>query len=235
MRRRTDAFSRLVGTEFDRSTQSHARAVHVRRSQSANADRSEQGIPASQRALLVDRHAHDRRRVFSYVSDQASAEAELAGSFRRGRCTSSPSVWEGEVHLLSAARAICAFVAANVRYSARSKGLSAFLADSFQFQRHFFLFLEAISFVILSEAKNLGSIWVDPARETDQRCFVLLNMTALFMGSVLVSCSGWFVFLRDDNLKVLMTLCRRIYRLVGKDNRRAWGYHLPGIRQELSG
>lgn len=73
MRRRADAFSRLVGTEFDRSTQSHARAVHVRRSQSADADRSEQGIPAPQRALFVSRHAQDRRRVFSYVPDQASA------------------------------------------------------------------------------------------------------------------------------------------------------------------
>src|SRR5882724_3818512 len=91
MRRRTDAFSRLVETEFHRSTQSHARAVHVRRSESPHAYRCEQGIPTSQRALLVDRHAHDRRRVFSYLSNQASAEAELAGSFRRGRCTSSPS------------------------------------------------------------------------------------------------------------------------------------------------
>ena len=57
LRRRTDAFSRLVGRGFNRSTQSHAGAVHVRRSQSANADRSEQGIPAPQRSLLVDRHA----------------------------------------------------------------------------------------------------------------------------------------------------------------------------------
>ena len=91
MRRRTDAFSRLVETEFHRSTQSHARAVHVRRSQSTNADRSEQGIPAPQRALLVSRHAHNRRRVFSHVSDQASAEAGVADSLRRGRRTSSPS------------------------------------------------------------------------------------------------------------------------------------------------
>ncbi len=91
MRRRTDAFSRLVGTGFDQSTQSHARAIHVRRSESTYADRSEQGIPAPQRALLVDRHAQDRRRVFSYVSDQESAEAGLADSLRHGRRTTSPS------------------------------------------------------------------------------------------------------------------------------------------------
>ena len=50
----------------------------------------------------------------------------------------------------------------------------------------------------------------------------------------LFSCSRCFVFLRHDDLEVSMTLCRWIYRLVGKDNRRAWGYDLLGIRQELS-
>ncbi len=50
----------------------------------------------------------------------------------------------------------------------------------------------------------------------------------------LFSCSGRLVFLRHDDLEVLMALCRWIYRLVGKDNRRARGYHLPRIRQELS-
>ena len=72
------------------------------------------------------------------------------------------TVWANEIQLLGATRAKRTFVTANVRYSARSERLSAFFADSFQFQRHFFLFLEAISFVILSEAKNLGSIWVVP-------------------------------------------------------------------------
>ena len=60
-------------------------------------------------------------------------------------------------------------------------------------------------------------------------------MTASFMGRLLVSCSGWLVFLRDDNLKIPMTLCRGIYRPIGKDNRDTWGYHLPCVRQELSG
>jgi hypothetical protein len=87
--------------------------------------------------------------------------------------------------LLSAARAICAFIAANVRYSARTKRLSAFFADSLQFQRHFFLLLEAISFVILSEARlqrspesfrgearlSISDLFESiPPRETDQRC-----------------------------------------------------------------
>ena len=51
----------------------------------------------------------------------------------------------------------------------------------------------------------------------------------------LFSCSRWFVFLRHDDLKVLMTLCRGIYRLVGKDNRRARSYDLPGIGQKRTG
>src|SRR5436309_9961505 len=56
MRRRTDAFSRVIGTRLNRSAQSYDRAIHVRRSQSAYADRSEQGVPACQRALFVSRY-----------------------------------------------------------------------------------------------------------------------------------------------------------------------------------
>jgi hypothetical protein len=50
----------------------------------------------------------------------------------------------------------------------------------------------------------------------------------------LFDCSGGFVFLRDDNLETGITLCRRIHRLVGKDNCRARSYDLPGLGQELS-
>src|SRR6516165_3114376 len=91
MRRWANAVSGLIGTGLNRSAQSHNRAIYVRRRQSAYANRAEQGILAGQRALLVDRHANDRRRVFSYISNQASAETELAGFLRRGRRTSSPS------------------------------------------------------------------------------------------------------------------------------------------------
>jgi len=31
--------------------------------------------------------------------------------------------------------------------------------------------------VILSEAKNLGSLWIDAANGKNQRCFASLNMT----------------------------------------------------------
>src|SRR6266404_6338707 len=80
MRRRTNAFSFVIGTRFDRSTQSHDRTVHVWRSQSAYIDRSQQGVSARQRPLFVNRYAHDRRRVFSHLSNQASAAAEVGDS-----------------------------------------------------------------------------------------------------------------------------------------------------------
>src|SRR6267143_3412864 len=73
MRRRADAFSNVIGTRPDRSTQSNHCALHVRWSKGPDADRPEQEIPACQRALFVERYAHHRRRVLSHLSNQGQA------------------------------------------------------------------------------------------------------------------------------------------------------------------
>src|SRR5204862_1200905 len=86
-----NSFSLFVGTGPNLSAQSHDRAIYVRRSQSAHIDGSEYGISAGKRALFIDRHAYDPRRVFSYLSNQASADTEVADCLRRGLRTSSPS------------------------------------------------------------------------------------------------------------------------------------------------
>ena len=54
-------FRSLLERGLSRSAQSYNRAVHVRRSQGAYVDRSEQGISSRKRALLIDRDAHGRR------------------------------------------------------------------------------------------------------------------------------------------------------------------------------
>ena len=104
VRRRPNPFSCLVGTGLSRSAQSYDRAVPVRRSPSSYPDRSQQGIPASQRAWLADQNAHDRRGMFSDLSNQAPAESpEVAGSLRRGRRTSSP--WQfGQIKSICSAQ-----------------------------------------------------------------------------------------------------------------------------------
>src|SRR6266540_3559639 len=95
MRRRTNSLSVVIRTGPYRSAQSDHRALHVWWSKGSDAHRPEHEIPVCQCALFVERHAHDRRRVLSHLSNQASAAApELGSSLRRGRRTSSPSQFE---------------------------------------------------------------------------------------------------------------------------------------------
>ena len=141
VRRRSDIVSIAFGTRSGRSTQSHHCSVHVRRSEGANLDRPEQGISTGQCALPLDRHAGCRRGVFPDLPNHASAAAPN----RRLFATRSPhkftsAVWTNSVHLLGAARAICAFVTANVCYSARCNHRSAFSAFTFQLQSHLVLY-----------------------------------------------------------------------------------------------
>jgi hypothetical protein len=66
--------------------------------------------------------------IESSISDRGASRLLAA----RPRHQLAAAVWADEVHLLSTARAICAFVAADVSHSARSKRGSAFFADSFE-------------------------------------------------------------------------------------------------------
>jgi len=70
--------------------------------------------------------------VFSPIESSISDRGASRPLAARPRHQLAAAVWTNAIQFLGATSAICAFVAADVSYSARSKRGSAFFADSFE-------------------------------------------------------------------------------------------------------